>query len=188
MSQNDHIHLCPVEHAATLDNRFRRWVQNPRKILSPYLKEGMKVLEVGCGPGFFTLDIAELIGKSGKVYAVDLQEGMLQKVRIKIQGTELERRITLHLSEENIIGVTEKVDFVLMFYVVHEIPDKKALFEETGMLLDQDGKVLIVEPPFHVSKRAFAETIEIAEEAGLSVIARPKMYLSKAIVMKKQAD
>ncbi|MDP2215825.1 MAG: class I SAM-dependent methyltransferase [Methanolobus sp.] len=71
-----HPHL-PVERSGLLDSSIRRWLQNPQKILRPYVKEGMVVLEVGCGPGFFTLDIARMV-------AVDLQEGMLQKVRDKV--------------------------------------------------------------------------------------------------------
>ncbi|MCD4808269.1 MAG: hypothetical protein K8R06_04975 [Methanosarcinales archaeon] len=46
-------HLCPVENAKGLDNIFRKLVQNPKKILKDYAKEGMTVLDVGCGPGFF---------------------------------------------------------------------------------------------------------------------------------------
>ena len=84
--------VCPVERAGSLDNRIRRWLQNPRKILEPYIKEGMTVLDVGCGPGFFSIEIAQLVGKSGRVIAADLQEGMLQKLRDKIRGTELEEQ------------------------------------------------------------------------------------------------
>jgi ubiquinone/menaquinone biosynthesis C-methylase UbiE len=70
-------------------------LQNPRKILGPYIKEGMTVLDVGCGPGFFSIELAQMVGKSGRVIASDLQEGMLRKLREKIQGTEFEERITL---------------------------------------------------------------------------------------------
>jgi len=49
-------HICPVERAGGLDNRIRRWLQNPQKILRLYIAEGMTVLDVGCGPGFFSLD------------------------------------------------------------------------------------------------------------------------------------
>ena len=93
--------VCPVERAGRLDNRIRRWVQNPQKLLKPYIQEGMTVLDIGCGPGFFSLDMAQMVGKSGRVIGADLQEGMLQKLRDKIQGTELGERITLHKSEEN---------------------------------------------------------------------------------------
>ena len=52
--------VCPVEIAGGLDNRVRRWIQNPRKILSPYIKVGMKVMDIGCGPGFFSNEMAEM--------------------------------------------------------------------------------------------------------------------------------
>ena len=98
---NEKNRVCPVSIAGGLDNRLRRWIQNPRKILGPYVKEGMKVLDIGCGPGFFSIEMARLVGKSGKVIALDLQEGMLRKLSNKIQGTELEKRVTLHKCEKN---------------------------------------------------------------------------------------
>jgi ubiquinone/menaquinone biosynthesis C-methylase UbiE len=177
--------VCPVERAGGLDNRIRRRLQNPRKILGPYIEEGMTVLDVGCGPGFFSIDMAQMVGKSGRVIAADLQEGMLKKLRDKIQGTEIEERITLHKSEEDRIGVSEKVDFVLLFYVVHEVPNKEAFFGEVGKILKANGRVLMVEPPFHVSKKAFEDTIAQACAVGLTVVGRPKVLLSKAAVLKK---
>lgn len=177
--------VCPVERAGSLDNRFRRWLQNPRKILSPYIEEGMTVLDLGCGPGFFSIDIAQMVGKSGRVIASDLQEGMLQKLRDKIQGTELEERITLHKCQKNRIGVSENVDFVLAFYMVHEVPNQKEFFNEIGSILKPNGQVLIVEPPFHVSKKAFEESIRTARGAGFTPAERPKVLLSKTVILKK---
>ena len=66
--------VCPVELSGSLDNKLRRWLQNPNKLLAPYLKSGMKVLDMGCGPGFFSIEIAKMIGSDGKVFSVDLQE------------------------------------------------------------------------------------------------------------------
>jgi ubiquinone/menaquinone biosynthesis C-methylase UbiE len=125
-----------------------------------------------------------MVGKSGRVIAADLQEGMLQKVRDKIQGTELEERITLHKSDENKIGVSEKVDFVLAFYVVHELPDQKEFFEELKSILKPEGQALIIEPPFRVSKAAFKETIKKAKDAGFTSAKGPKVFLSKTAILK----
>ena len=122
--------ICPVAVAGFLDNRVRRWLQDPRKILSPYIKEGMTVLDIGCGPGFFTADIARLVGESGRVIAADLQEGMLQRLRAKIRKTDLEGRITLHKCGEDGIGLSETVDFIAAFYMIHEIPDQEAFLKE----------------------------------------------------------
>jgi ubiquinone/menaquinone biosynthesis C-methylase UbiE len=177
--------VCPVQRAGRLDSRIRRWIQNPRKILGPYVEEGMTVLDIGCGPGFFSVDLARMVGESGHVIASDLQEGMLQKLRKKIQGTELEKRVILHKCEENEIGVSEDVDFVLAFYVVHEVPDQEKLFNEIKSILKPNGKVFIVEPPFHVSKAAFEETVRIAQNAGLRPVERPNVVLSKTVILKR---
>jgi len=178
-------HVCPVERAGSLDNRIRRWAQNPRKILEPHVREGMTVLDIGCGPGFFSVEMAKMVDESGRVIAADLQEGMLEKLRAKIQGTELEQRITLHKCPENSIGVSGNVDFVLAFYMVHEVPNKQEFFSEIRSILKPDGQILIVEPPFHVSKRAFEKTIEKAKDAGLTPVERPKVFLSKAALLRK---
>ena len=58
--------VCPVELAGSLDNKIRKWFQNPNKILAPFIKEGMNVLDVGCGPGFFSVELAKMVGKNGK--------------------------------------------------------------------------------------------------------------------------
>ena len=52
---NERNRVCPVELANSFDSKIRKWLQNPRKILSPYIKEGMTVLDIGCGPGFFSM-------------------------------------------------------------------------------------------------------------------------------------
>ncbi len=177
--------VCPVEIADSLDSRIRRWVQNPYKILKSYIKEGMTVLDLGCGPGFCTIDIALLTGGSGRVIAADLQEGMLQKIREKIAGTELEDRIILHKCDEDKIGLSEKVDFVLLFYMVHEVPDQEKLFVEINELLKENGQVYMIEPPFHVSKKAFRKTIDTAAKAGFTVTERPKSLFDKSVIFKK---
>ena len=178
-------HVCPVEHAGGLDNRIRKWLQDPRKIVGPYVREGMTVLDVGCGPGFFTVEMARLAGESGRVIAADLQEGMLQKVREKIKGGALESRITLHKCEQDKIGLAGPVDFVLLFFMVHEVPDIERFFREIAELLKPEGRVLLVEPPIHVSKKAFSETLDKARQAGLAEVERPKVFLSKAVLLQK---
>ncbi len=182
-NRNDRV--CPVERAGHLDTRIRRWTQNPKRVLGPYIKEGMTVLDMGCGPGFFSVEMAGMVGKTGRVIAADLQEGMLRILRDKIRGTELEERIAFHLCEENTIGVSEQVDFVLLFYVVHEIPDAGKLFREIKTILRPHGQILIVEPPFHVSKRAFEEMIKKADAVGLTVVKRSKLFLNRKVVLKK---
>ena len=183
---NDRNRVCPVKLANSLDNNIRRWLQNPQKILSSYVKEGMKVLDVGCGPGFFSVELAKMVGTSGKVYAVDLQEGMLQKLRDKIYGTPLEQIIQLIKCEKDEIVIPDKVDFILAFYMVHEVPDKDRLLVTLKNFLNENGELLIVEPKlFHVSKKEFASTIEKAEAAGFKAAKGPKLPFSFSSVLRE---
>jgi len=128
MKNNSKTRICPVEKAGTLDRKMRRWIQNPRKILKPYLKQGMTALDYGCGPGFFTVDMAQMVGESGQIIAADLQDGMLQKLKGKIHDTKLENRVLLHKCEEDRINLSKHVDFILAFYIIHEVIDKDAIF------------------------------------------------------------
>jgi ubiquinone/menaquinone biosynthesis C-methylase UbiE len=176
--------VCPVELAGSLDSKIRKWFQNPNKILAPFIKEGMKVLDIGCGPGFFSVEIAKMVGKSGKVFSVDLQEGMLQKIRDKINGTPLEGIIKTIKCETDKIILPEKVDFILAFYMVHEVPDKDRLFESLKNILDEKGKLLIVEPKFfHVSKPEFDITVGKAEKIGFKASRGPKLPFSFSSVL-----
>jgi ubiquinone/menaquinone biosynthesis C-methylase UbiE len=182
---DDKNRVCPVELANSLDSKIRRWLQNPQKILSPFVKEGMKVLDVGCGPGFFSVEMAKMVGSSGKVYAVDLQEGMLQKLHDKIKGTSLEKIIQLIKCDKDKIVIPEKVDFILAFYMVHEVPDKDKFFRTLINFLNDKGKCLIVEPKlFHVSKKEFASTISKAEKVGFKATKGPRLPFSFSSLLK----
>ena len=182
---NDKNRVCPVELAGSLDNRIRRWVQDPEKILAPFVGEGMTVLDVGCGPGFFSVELAKMVGEKGKVLAVDMQEGMLQKLAGKIRGTELEERIKMVKCGEDSINVSEKIDFGLAFYMVHEVPDKERFFRELKSILSEQGRILLVEPKlFHVSRREFEATTGVAENAGFVIVQGPRLFLSHSAVLK----
>jgi ubiquinone/menaquinone biosynthesis C-methylase UbiE len=183
MSIEKNKRVCPVEYAGGLDNSLRRLLQNPQKILKPYIKEGMTILDLGCGVGFFSIPIAQMLLNSGNVIAADLQEGMLEKVNKKIKGTELEQRITIHKCQADTIGVTEKVDFVLVFYMIHEVPNQDNLLRELKTILKPDGKIYIIEPKFHVSKKSFEEMINKIKDIGFEIIDRPKVFISRTVLL-----
>jgi ubiquinone/menaquinone biosynthesis C-methylase UbiE len=177
--------VCPVELASSLDSKIRRWLQNPYTIVAPYVKEGMTVLDVGCGPGFFSIEMAKLVGPGGKVISADLQEGMLKQLGNKIRGTVLEDRIKRVKCEQGKINVADTVDFILAFYMVHEVPDKNSFFKELRSVLKDQGQFLLVEPKlFHVSQKEFEATTRIAEDNGFRINPGPKLLLSWSAVLK----
>jgi ubiquinone/menaquinone biosynthesis C-methylase UbiE len=185
MSNEQTQRICPLELAGSLDNSFRRFFQNPERILKPYIKNGMTVLDLGCGPGFFTLEIAKMLMQSGKVIAADLQEGMLEKIRHKIKGTNLEEKVELHKCEDNKIGLAEKVDFIFAFWMIHEVPDHNRLFEELKSILNQNGKIFIIEPKFHVSHKSFEEMSNRIVSLGFEITERPKVFFSRSLIVSK---
>lgn len=184
--ENRNKRVCPVEYATPFDNLIRKFIHNPEKIFGNYVKEGMVVLDVGCGPGFFSVEIARMVGESGRVVAADLQEGMLEKVKNKIRGKDIEQRIKLHKCEEDKIGISTGFDLVLAFYMLHEVPDQDKFLEEILSILKPDGMFFVIEPVFHVSKKAFEETVNKAAEIGLKPVERPGVLLSRAVILRKE--
>lgn len=178
--------VCPVERAGSLEGRLRRLAHNPKRILRNYVKVGMTVLDLGCGPGFFSVEMARMVGDSGLVIAADLQKGMLDKLRDKIKGTALERRVHIHKCEEDSIGVSKKIDLLLAFYVFHELPDQERTLKEIKSILKPGGILYMIEPNFHVKKKAFEKSVIMAVDAGFEVIERPRVFLSRTAVFRKQ--
>jgi hypothetical protein len=106
-------------------------------------------------------------------------------LKAKIKSTALEPRIRCVQCGKASINVSEGVDFVLAFYMVHEVPDKTSLFRQLKVILSQQGKFLLVEPKlFHVSRKDFEATTKIAEAVGFRVNEGPKLPLSWSAVLR----
>jgi len=185
MESKGRTNVCSVERAGALDLSIRKLFQNPRKILKPYLKEGMTVADIGCGPGFFTTEMARIVGHKGSVTAVDLQEGMLAIVRTKTENTSLRNIVEFHNCEADKIGLSKTYDFILVFYMLHEVPDQTAFLTEFISFIKPAGKILIVEPKFHVTKNDFDNSQIIMKKAGFTVLDRPEIFFSRSVVLGK---
>ncbi len=181
-------HVCPWWLAYTFDNPIRKLFQEPQKMLAPYVKEGMRVMDVGCGMGFFSIGMAKLIGDNGRVFCVDLQPKMLATTAKRSRRAGVDHRIELHQSTPDNLGIDEKVDFILTFYMVHEVNDQSDFFNQLQTCLGPGGKILIAEPKFHVSAADFQKTIEIAHATGLHLLEQPPIRFSHAAVFQPKHD
>jgi ubiquinone/menaquinone biosynthesis C-methylase UbiE len=186
MEKNYSKRVCPVEISGALESPLRRLFQNPTKILKPFIKKGNKVLDFGCGPGFFTIDIAQLVGSSGFVYAADLQEGMLERVKNKIAALNLSDRIKVHKCEESSINLNDKVDFILAFYMIHELVKQDTTFKEFDSILNDNGKLLIIEPVFHVTKKDFENMLFRLEKTGFKIVRRSRTLVDRLVLLQKK--
>ncbi len=164
----------------------RRLLHDPRRILAGLAAPGETVIDLGCGPGFFTLPLAEMVGPGGRVVAVDLQPAMLERLRLRAEKAGLAGRITLHRCAADGIGELPLADAALAFYMVHEVPDVVRFLGEVGGALRSGGRFLLVEPRGHVSAEAFAATVSLAEAAGLRVVATPRVRLSRTTLFARR--
>jgi ubiquinone/menaquinone biosynthesis C-methylase UbiE len=182
-------HVCPWWLGYLLISPLRRFFHDPDTLVKPYVKEGMTVLDIGCGMGFFSLPVARMVGASGRVVCVDLQDKMIKGLVKRAKKAALLDRIDArvcggnHLSIEDMGGA---VDFALTFALIHEVPDKERLLAEIAGAMKQHRKILIGEPKGHVSKDDFDKTVSIARDAGFEAVDHPKIPRTHAIVMRKK--
>jgi len=162
-------HVCPWWYAYTFDNPLRRLFHKPSAMLGDYVNPGMTVMDVGCGMGYFTIGMAKLVGDSGKVVAIDLQQKMLDIMFRRAARKGLDRRIVQVRAKPGSINYTDPVDFILAFWMVHETPDPEAFFKEAASLLKPSAKLFYVEPAVHVTKKQYRGIIAAAEKSGLTV-------------------
>ena len=181
-------HVCPWYLGFFLVSPLRRFFQDAEKILAGHVREGMKVLEVGPGMGYFSLPLARLVGEKGRVHSVDMEERMLSRLRTRAARAGLDGRIDVRLCRDVSLGIEDlagTIDFALAFAVVHEVPDQKVLFREISRALRPKGRVLVAEPVGHVSGEEFAATLLAAREAGLTAVSSPVIRRSLSAVLEK---
>jgi ubiquinone/menaquinone biosynthesis C-methylase UbiE len=181
-------HICPWWLAYTFDNRFRRFFHNPEKMLGSYVSKGMTVLDVGCGMGFFSIGLARLVGDMGCVIAADVQPKMLGVMQKRSEKVGVSSTIRFHRSEPNNLGVDTPVDFILAFWMVHEVPGLKSFFHQIRACLKTDGRILIAEPKFHVSSKRFQEIVGLAQASGLNFYETPSIKFSRSAVLKNDSS
>jgi len=166
-------HVCPWWLGYFLASPLRRLVEDPDKLLDGLITPGMTVLDVGCAMGFFTLPAARMVGASGRVIAVDIQQKMISALRRRAKRRGLLDRIDTRVGTEQGLGLSDldgKVDLVLAIHMVHEVPDRDRLMKELSQVVKTSGRMLVVEPKGHVKAAAFAETVAAAERAGFRAV------------------
>lgn len=180
--------VCPWWLGYLLASPLRRLMHHPGKIVGPYVHEGMMVLEPGPGMGFFTLELARLVGASGRVVAVDLQPKMIAGLTRRAAKAGLLGRVDARMGSTNSLGVTDltgAVDFTLAFAVVHELPAAAPFFAEIAQASKTGACLFLVEPAGHVRGTEFDDELQAAAKAGFVVVDRPSVPRNRAALLKK---
>ena len=182
------LQVCPWQAGNILTLSARRYIHDPLRILGAYISEGMTLMDVGCGMGYFTIPMALMTGANGKVLAADLQpqmlEGMLQNAEKAGVRSRIEPRLcgtdSIHIGDAN-----ATVDFAILFMMLHEVPDRERLVREVCDALSMGGKILFAEPVVHVRKKSFMRSLQMMEQAGLTVISKPRVMFCRSALLEK---
>jgi ubiquinone/menaquinone biosynthesis C-methylase UbiE len=102
------------------------------------IKEGFRALDYGCGPGSYVTAVAELVGKTGKVYALDIQPIAIEMVK-KIVARKGLTNVEAILSDRETGLPDDSMDRVLLYDVFHDLPDPDGVLEELHRVLKSDG-------------------------------------------------
>jgi ubiquinone/menaquinone biosynthesis C-methylase UbiE len=182
--------VCPKWVGYLLMNPLRRFIQDPDKILTPFVTTGMTVLDIGPGMGYFSLPLAQMVGPGGQVVCVELQESMLEALQRRARATRLEDRITARICPPNSLGLEDfagKIDFTLAFALVHEVPDIPGFFAEVFQVLKPGANCLVAEPRMHVSMQNFEQTLAVAKQTGFSIVGSPPITWSRTALLRKNS-
>ena len=167
---------------------MRRLLHNPETLLSPYVRPGSTVIDVGAGMGYFSIPLARLVGPTGHVTAIDIQAKMLEALASRARRCGVSERIKPHLAGSGSLGNHPKADFVNAFWMVHEVPNRRAFLTEIFSFLKPDGLFLLVEPIIHVRRKSFLQTIQTANEIGFIVKDMPKIRISHSVLFTQKVE
>lgn len=153
-----------------LDSGYRRRMQPPDKLISRSgIKEGMTLMELGCGSGAFTTFVARAVGNKGKVFALDIQPKMLEQLKNKLKRPENSDIGNIVPVEGNAYELPFEDNYFNLVYtitVLQEIPNKNKALSEVMRVLKPDGILAVTEflpDPDYPFK---STTIKDGENAG----------------------
>jgi len=161
---------APAFTGRFLDSDIRRKLQPPDKLIERSgIKQGMRVLEVGCGSGAFVTFVARAVGKTGKVYALDIQPAMLRQLKAKLtrpENRDIKNIELIQASAYNLPFENNSLDLVYMITVLQEIPDRQKALAEIKRVLKPEGILAVTELLPDPDYPLKSTTIKIGEEAG----------------------
>lgn len=181
-------HVCPPWLGWMLVSPLRKLVESPRKMLADQVTPGMKILEPGPAMGFFTLPLAQMTGPEGQVVAVDIQQTMLDRLKIRAQKAGLAGRIDLRLGSPDSLAVDDlagSFDLAVVIHMLHETGDQAAFLDRLAQALKPGGKLLIKEPPGHVKEQAWKLSLDLAQKAGFKVVGE---WGKRGAVLRKEKE
>jgi SAM-dependent methyltransferase len=164
---------APAFIGAFLDSDLRRALQPPGPLIERSgIREGMTVLEVGCGSGAYTTFVARAVGPQGQVCALDIQAAMLRQLGKKLSRPEHRDIRNVKLYERSAYDLPfddETFDVVYMVTVLPEIPDPGRALSEARRVLKAGGKLAVSEFLPDPDYPLRSTTVRMGQAAGFAV-------------------
>jgi ubiquinone/menaquinone biosynthesis C-methylase UbiE len=139
----------------------RRFVDIRKPMERAGIKEGQTILDFGCGPGFYTIAAAKMVGAKGKVYALDIHPLAMRSVEKKAKKEGL-TNITTILSDRDTGLPDQSIDVALAYDMIHMVKDKQALARELHRILKPNGLLSVIVGHIQVEN-----VLKILEQDGL---------------------
>ena len=124
-------------------NRYT-WQYPERVIKALKLESGMKVADLGSGTGYFTFRLAEAVGATGKVFAIDIDEEMIASIDKQAVAKQMENVKTIKAVEHDPL-IPEKVDLIFSVNAYHHLKDRTAYFKSAARYLKPGGRIAIID-------------------------------------------
>jgi ubiquinone/menaquinone biosynthesis C-methylase UbiE len=159
--------IAPVmgyEGAAWLERPEREDEEQPSKAIAALgIKPGQVVADVGAGSGYYTVRLAERVGRAGQVFATDIQPEMLDLLRERVTRARLDQVTLVRSTETDPNLPADRFDLILMVDVYHELARPQEVLRKLRMSLRPDGRLVLVE------FRKESDWVPIREEHKMSV-------------------
>jgi ubiquinone/menaquinone biosynthesis C-methylase UbiE len=141
----------PHHLAALLDHPVRQKYREPVQTIAPFgIAPGSVVLDLGCGTGIFTVEMAREVGPDGLVHAVDIQAEMLERARSRVEAAGLAGRVRFHQSGAYRLPLeSNSIDIAVLIATLPEIPNRALALEEVRRVIRPGGRIAVSEEMPH---------------------------------------
>lgn len=168
----DRPRACPAACSWVLERPRRIRKEVPRVLDRIGLRPGEHVLEVGCGPGVYTVQAAPRLEPDGQLLAVDLQQEMVDRASERIRNAGLDN-VEIHVADAHHLPLEDaSVDRAFLVGVLPEIPDPQGALDELRRVLRPDGTLSISEGFLDPDYRFASETIRQVQQGGFALVER----------------
>ena len=185
-----HGRLFPPEDLGILESPDREDWQQPDRIMDALrIGDGSRVADLGAGGGWFTIQLARRVGQNGRVYAHDIQQRMIESIRIRVKNEGLTDRVEPRLGTASDPGLVAPLDAVLIVDTYPQLSAPVPLLRHVVAALAPTGRLGVVDfkrdgaggpgPPLE-DRVDPADIRREAEEAGLQFLEElplPYQYL-----------